>query len=92
MKNKLKAIAGELKKASAKHKGQAEKIEKLIKPKLSKLNKANRKKKAIKRKKKMIDNAFTEITTGQRTGKKAVRALKDIARKKRAIKRKESKI
>ena len=49
MKDKLKAIAGELKKASAKHKGQAEKIEKLIKPKLSKLNKANRKKKAIKR-------------------------------------------
>ena len=47
MKDKLNAIAGELKKASAKHKGHAEKIEKLIKPKLSKLHKKNRKKSKI---------------------------------------------
>ena len=89
MKDKLKAIAGELKKASAKHKGQAEKIEKLIKQKLSKLNKANRKKKAIKRKKLMISNALEMVEQGK-IGKE--RAAKDIKRKQKAIKRKESKI
>ena len=89
MKDKLKAIAGELKKASAKHKGQAEKIEKLIKPKLSKLNTANRKKKAIKRKKLMISNALEMVEQGK-IGKE--RAAKDIKRKQKAIKRKESKI
>ena len=89
MKDKLKAIAGELKKASAKHKGQAEKIEKLIKPKLSKLNKANRKKKAIKRKKLMISNALEMVEQGK-IGKE--RAAKDIKRKQKAIKRNESKI
>ena len=81
MKDKLKAIAGELKKASAKHKGQAEKIEKLIKPKLSKLNKANRKKKAIKRKKLMISNALEMVEQGK-IGKE--RAAKDIKRKQKA--------
>ena len=89
MKDKLKAIAGELKKASAKHKGQAEKIEKLIKPKLSKLNKANRKKKAIKRKKLMISNALERVEQGK-IGKET--AAKDIKIKQKAIKRKESKI
>ena len=42
MKNKLKAISAELKKASKKHAGQAAKIDKLIKPKMSKLNKSSR--------------------------------------------------
>lgn len=42
MKDKLKAISSELKKASKTHAGQAAKIDKLIKPKLSKLNKVNR--------------------------------------------------
>ena len=44
MKDKLKAISSELKKASKTHAGQAAKIDKLIKPKLSKLHKKNRKK------------------------------------------------
>ena len=35
MKKQLKKISGELKKASALHKGQAAKIDKLIKPKMS---------------------------------------------------------
>jgi len=42
MKNKLKSISAELKKASKKHAGQAAKIDKLIKPKMSKLNKSSR--------------------------------------------------
>ena len=43
MKNKLKAISAELKKASKTHAGQAAKIDKLIKPKMSKLHKSTRK-------------------------------------------------
>ena len=42
MKNKLKSISAELKKASKTHAGQAAKIDKLIKPKMSKLNKSSR--------------------------------------------------
>jgi len=42
MKNKLKAISAELKKASKTHAGQAAKIDKLIKPKMSKLHKSSR--------------------------------------------------
>ena len=89
MKDKLKAIAGELKKASAMHKGQAEKLEKLIKPKLSKLNKTKRKKRAIARKKLMISNAMEMVGMGKVSKK---RAAKDIKRKEKAIKRKQSKI
>ena len=43
MKNKLKVISAELKKASKTHAGQAAKIDKLIKPKMSKLHKSTRK-------------------------------------------------
>tara|TARA_R100001126_G_scaffold102677_1_gene88180 strand:+ start:441 stop:725 length:285 start_codon:yes stop_codon:yes gene_type:complete len=42
MKKKLKAISSELKKASKTHAGQAAKIDKLLKPKLSKLHKGKR--------------------------------------------------
>ena len=42
MKKKLKAISSELKKASKTHAGQAAKIDKLIKPKMSKLHKSKR--------------------------------------------------
>ena len=42
MKKKLKAISAELKKASKTHAGQAAKIDKIIKPKMSKLNKSSR--------------------------------------------------
>ena len=101
MKDKLKAISSELKKASKTHAGQAAKIDKLIKPKLSKLNKVNRmkktklserkvarKKKAIQRKSKMIDNALNEYSSGKR----GARAVKDVNRKLRAIYKKQAKI
>ena len=42
MKKKLKAISAELKKASKTHAGQAAKIDKIIKPKMSKLHKSTR--------------------------------------------------
>ena len=42
MKKKLKAISAELKKASKTHAGQAAKIDKIIKPKMSKLHKSSR--------------------------------------------------
>tara|TARA_R100001443_G_C3300535_1_gene165162 strand:- start:395 stop:664 length:270 start_codon:yes stop_codon:yes gene_type:complete len=89
MKKELKKIAGELKKASALHKGQAAKIDKLLKPKLSKLNKTKRKKRAIARKKLMISNAMEMVGMGKVSKK---RAAKDIKRKEKAIKRKQSKI
>ena len=64
----------------------------LSKTKVVSKKKVARKKKAIDRKKSMVRNIAREVISGKRTGKKAVRALKDSARKQRAMYKKQKKI
>jgi len=67
MKDKLKAISSELKKASKTHAGQAAKIDKLIKPNLSKLHKGKRR---LKRPKlSMLIGGYDQVKDRAKLGK-----------------------